>query len=127
MNQDLHHGLLKVNPAAKDERKRSQRDEEPEKSPLKERSNANFAESPHGEPSSNQVERDSQADNAKMLQHRIRGLEDVNVGVGDRREAEEENEPWPLDTRFALVCHCGSDRSEEHTSELQSLRHLVCR
>src|ERR1039458_879897 len=23
--------------------------------------------------------------------------------------------------------HCNSDRSEEHTSELQSLRHLVCR
>src|SRR5258705_3102435 len=24
-------------------------------------------------------------------------------------------------------CRCGHDRSEEHTSELQSLRHLVCR
>src|SRR5258705_10888464 len=29
-----------------------------------------------------------------------------------------------------IVCHstkAGEDRSEEHTSELQSLRHLVCR
>src|ERR1035438_9144660 len=26
-----------------------------------------------------------------------------------------------------LYCHRGSSRSEEHTSELQSLRHLVCR
>src|ERR1039458_7582772 len=26
-----------------------------------------------------------------------------------------------------LICSDGADRSEEHTSELQSLRHLVCR
>src|SRR5262245_63924063 len=26
-----------------------------------------------------------------------------------------------------LVLECGGNRSEEHTSELQSLRHLVCR
>ena len=63
---------LKVNPAPEDKRKRSHRDEKPEKDPLKERSNANFAESLHGEPCSNQVERDGQANNAKMLQDRIR-------------------------------------------------------
>src|SRR5262245_64622278 len=32
--------------------------------------------------------------------------------------------PLSVDTRFSLV---RSTRSEEHTSELQSLRHLVCR
>src|SRR5437899_8709865 len=41
--------------------------------------------------------------------------------------------PWPLD---GIICGAGatatisgssSSRSEEHTSELQSLRHLVCR
>src|SRR5438045_8281721 len=26
-----------------------------------------------------------------------------------------------------LICDCAIPRSEEHTSELQSLRHLVCR
>src|SRR5205814_9974416 len=29
--------------------------------------------------------------------------------------------------RSADVCTCSAARSEEHTSELQSLRHLVCR
>src|SRR5437899_8224895 len=37
----------------------------------------------------------------------------------------------PGDLRRLFRFHCGprpeSDRSEEHTSELQSLRHLVCR
>src|SRR5258705_5155703 len=36
--------------------------------------------------------------------------------AGDHRENEEQPDPVYLD-----------DRSEEHTSELQSLRHLVCR
>ena len=101
---------LKVNPPAEDKGKRSSRDEEPEQDTLKERSNANFAEGPHGEPCSNQVERDCQAYNAKMLQHRIRGLEDGNIGIGYRRQAEEENKPWPLDTCLALVCQRGSNR-----------------
>ena len=82
---------LKVNPATEDKGKRSHRDEKPEKDSLKERSNAHFAESPHGEPCSNQVERDGQANNAKMLQHRIRGLEDKNVRAGDGCQAEEES------------------------------------
>src|ERR1035438_10567883 len=38
---------------------------------------------------------------------------------------------WPFPkapVRFRPCCWCRiSDRSEEHTSELQSLRHLVCR
>src|ERR1035441_10059138 len=94
-------GPLQVNPAGTDQCQRSHRDEEPEKNSLKEWSNSDFAERLHGEPGSNQVKRDGQADAPKVLEHWIRGLEDVNVGVGDR--------------------------SEEHTSELQSLRHLVCR
>src|SRR5205814_6291736 len=42
----------------------------------------------------------------------------------DERDDQEKQEP-------AAVLACGAssshDRSEEHTSELQSLRHLVCR
>jgi len=98
---------LEVNPAAENEGKRSHCDEEPEKDTLKQRSNANFAESLHGKPRPNQIERDSQADNAKLLQHRIRGLEDANAGIGDRRHTEKENEPCPLDMRLALVSPCG--------------------
>lgn len=63
---------LKVNPAPEDKRKRSHRDEKPEKDTLEERASTHFAESLHGEPCSNQVERDGQANNAKMLQDRIR-------------------------------------------------------
>src|SRR5262245_63259366 len=32
-----------------------------------------------------------------------------------------------LGQRFIVEAKPGADRSEEHTSELQSLRHLVCR
>src|SRR5438045_5508111 len=32
-----------------------------------------------------------------------------------------------VDGRAAAVAEVGAERSEEHTSELQSLRHLVCR
>ena len=63
---------LKVNPATEDKGKRSHRDEKPEKDTLEERASTHFAESLHGEPCSNQVERDGQANNAKMLQDRIR-------------------------------------------------------
>ena len=82
---------LEMNPAAEYEGKRANCDEEPEKDTLKKRSNAHFAESLHEEPSSDQGERDSQTDNAKMLQHRIRGLEDKNVRAGDGCQAEEES------------------------------------
>src|SRR5262245_63093563 len=34
---------------------------------------------------------------------------------------------WRTRRPTATPCRCGSPRSEEHTSELQSLRHLVCR
>lgn len=61
-----------MNPATADQRERSQRDKEPEKDSLKKRTNADFPKSFHGEPRSNQVERDGQANNAKMLQDRIR-------------------------------------------------------
>src|SRR5947199_5694354 len=33
----------------------------------------------------------------------------------------------PMLVAFARTCVAGRHRSEEHTSELQSLRHLVCR
>jgi len=65
---------LKVNPPAEDKGKRSSRDEEPEQDTLKERSNANFAEGPHGEPCSNQVERDCQAYNARCFSTEYAGL-----------------------------------------------------
>jgi len=99
-----------MNPATEDQRERSQRDKEPQKDSLKERTNADFPKSFHGEPRSNQVERDGQADNTEMFQHRIRRLEDVSIGICDRCDAEEEYERWPLDTRIALICQCGSDR-----------------
>jgi hypothetical protein len=34
----------------------------------------------------------------------------VSIGICDRCDAEEEYERWPLDTRIALICQCGSDR-----------------
>ena len=58
--------------SSQDQRKRSHRDEKPEKDILEERASTHFVESLHGGPCSNQVERDSQANNAKMLQDRIR-------------------------------------------------------
>src|ERR1035441_6036389 len=36
------------------------------------------------------------------------------------------NFPVRRSGRTTLVIRCGTPRSEEHTSELQSLRHLVC-
>src|SRR5262245_62606518 len=56
-----------------------------------------------------------QADDAE---HRRRG--DADAG-GQRRLSEELERLVPLDRQEA------QQRSEEHTSELQSLRHLVCR
>src|SRR5687767_15543049 len=45
---------------------------------------------------------------------------------GGRREREALEEPAPIEgVRVARVL--GSRRSEEHTSELQSLAYLVCR
>src|ERR1035438_10715162 len=38
-----------------------------------------------------------------------------------------ENEGWGVFPIYARVCKKDKSRSEEHTSELQSLRHLVCR
>src|SRR5262245_65745316 len=48
--------------------------------------------------------------------YRREGVVDAGVDV----------EPVRRRARLAHVAHLG-DRSEEHTSELQSLRHLVCR
>ena len=64
-----------MNPTAADQGQRSRRDEYPEKYSLQKRPNPDFAESLHGEPGSNQEERDGQADDAQMLQHRIGRLE----------------------------------------------------
>src|SRR5262245_63486125 len=45
--------------------------------------------------------------------------------------ARECNGDWPQKPVWCRTCRpmriCASRRSEEHTSELQSLRHLVCR
>ena len=78
-----------MNPTAADQGQRSRRDEYPEKYSLQERPNPDFAESLHGEPGTNQVECDGQADDAQMLQHRIGRLENVNISVGNSREAEK--------------------------------------
>ena len=80
---------------------------------MKERSNPNLAESLHGEPRSNQKERDGQADASKMLEDWIGRLENVDVGIENRRETEEENEPRPLNACLALVGHSCSDRKRD--------------
>src|SRR5436853_5994480 len=41
--------------------------------------------------------------------------------------AGEYGEAPFANTGCRTSCWCGNPRSEEHTSELQSLRHLVCR
>src|SRR5258705_3332228 len=51
-----------------------------------------------------------------------------NLGCGTANEGESDVEAWIYDTsgdrsRSIII----NLRSEEHTSELQSLRHLVCR
>src|SRR5262245_7039724 len=47
------------------------------------------------------------------------------VDLGHRERIAEVEVPGP--TRWAIYDAAGEMRSEEHTSELQSLRHLVCR
>src|SRR2546425_4227394 len=56
-------------------------------------------------------------------------------GYGNRLAKVTVNEPWPAQLMAALVAEFraqgvderGHQRSEEHTSELQSLAYLVCR
>src|ERR1039458_2638576 len=43
------------------------------------------------------------------------------------RGPQKSQEPRTLTDCSAPRIRCGDHRSEEHTSELQSLRHLVCR
>src|SRR5262245_65291511 len=47
-------------------------------------------------------------------------------GLGDRRSYRREHRGL-CPQRGGIAADIGRDRSEEHTSELQSLRHLVCR
>src|SRR5262245_7549225 len=53
--------------------------------------------------------------------------------ISDMRPADDLRLPgkllyqWPGSCGFGGLRHLHSSRSEEHTSELQSLRHLVCR
>src|SRR5437899_9907006 len=49
-----------------------------------------------------------------------RGGGDTHVGRRPRNRLQEL-------AAFAVLCRSAYPRSEEHTSELQSLRHLVCR
>src|SRR5438045_7767120 len=46
---------------------------------------------------------------------------------GDRRRLNRRLIAFCGDRHLGTLSVDGSDRSEEHTSELQSLRHLVCR
>src|SRR5262245_62358693 len=57
--------------------------------------------------------------------HEKRVLQDTPDGVLFSAPVEERARPWTTSSRSC--CPNCSTRSEEHTSELQSLRHLVCR
>src|SRR3712207_8511601 len=63
----------------------------------------------------------------------VRVVEDANVGdaVARQRDARGPHAERPARIAFAVdsggVEHGGGDRSEEHTSELQSRQYLVCR
>src|SRR5437016_11936392 len=56
----------------------------------------------------------------------LAALDDVGVDVVGRGGAEEDHERQPEERR-AGVDASDQQRSEEHTSELQSLTNLVCR
>ena len=99
-----------MNPTAANQGQRSHGNEDPQKNSLKEWSDAYFPESLHRESCANQKERNGQTDDPKMLEYRVRRLEDVQIGVGYRRQTKEQNEPGPLDARLALVGDCGSER-----------------
>src|SRR5437899_8539111 len=61
---------------------------------------------------------------------RVALVEDEIDDLEHRREARSELGPardFERDARLAQGPLGPDDRSEEHTSELQSLRHLVCR
>ena len=99
-----------MDPSGTDQRKRSHGDNDPQKDSLQQRANANLAESLLREARANQKKRDSQADDAEMLEIRIESLKSVKVGVGHCRQAKEENEPGPVDARLALVGNSSSNR-----------------
>src|ERR1035441_4216155 len=50
----------------------------------------------------------------------------AHLGLGDETKISSIEIRWPSGIRQVLK-DVAADRSEEHTSELQSLRHLVCR
>ena len=60
-----------MNPAAANGHEGPHCNEYPEKYSLQKRSNSDFAESLHGEPHSNQAERNGQTDSAKMIEYMI--------------------------------------------------------
>src|SRR5205814_4853515 len=49
------------------------------------------------------------------------------IGGPKAVEKTGERRPWKSQERYPLSHSFNNNRSEEHTSELQSLRHLVCR
>src|ERR1035441_10881476 len=75
-------------------------------------------------------------DDAALIAAAPDDAEDTDPGLGPGLDQQEEPVRMPLDLREALddaeslllaTGHATFDRSEEHTSELQSLRHLGCR
>src|SRR5205814_4475598 len=50
----------------------------------------------------------------------------IHFGLGDHESVDKAKVFWP-DGSVETLTNLIADRSEEHTSELQSLRHLVCR
>jgi len=75
-------GYLQMNQTAANQGQRAHGNENPKKKLLKDRSNAHFAQSLHGEASAYQVKHDRQADDAEMLERRVGRLEDAHIGVG---------------------------------------------
>src|ERR1035441_6348065 len=106
--------LLKVNPAATDQRQRPHCDYDPQKNPLQQRPNADLLKRLLREARSNQEERDRQADDAEMLEIWIEHLERMYVGIGHCRQTKEQDEAGPLNARLALLGHGGSDRQRHN-------------
>src|SRR5947199_4364395 len=67
--------------------------------------------------------RNSKTNEAHVRAHEPRAITNNTVGVSSTARRKRKQDDCVVGDCPRLVC----SRSEEHTSELQSLRHLVCR
>lgn len=104
-----------MNPAAANGHEGPHCNEYPEKYSLQKRSNSDFAESLHGEPHSNQAERNGQTDSAKMIEYMI-ALEPV-INFEKRHVVPECSKP----AQNALFARCGTEWIYGFPHESQSL------